>query len=53
MVTASGDVKISDFGLSRDIGESQSNTYTTRGVDALPVRFVCLFITIKIFEALD
>jgi len=40
LVTASGDVKISDFGLSRDIGESQSNTYTTRGVDALPVRWM-------------
>jgi len=40
LVTASGDVKISDFGLSRDIGESQTNSYTTRGIDALPVRWM-------------
>jgi len=40
LLTRCGRVKISDFGLSRDTNDTDSYSYTTRGVDALPVRWM-------------
>jgi len=40
LLTSDGCVKISDFGLSRDTNQETCYSYTTRGIDALPVRWM-------------